>query len=378
MADVFRVFLQFAQAERSREFKSVELAFRGHPRFRIDGKYFKQLGEEFGTENPVYTMRTFPENLSRPDGSRAYPTWTGGWIGVAGKQMQDFNDFHRQWWMQDLLASTQGVSGGAPASNTPASDVSYSPVASTAVPVTQQQSSQGTERPSSKASPKASARAAKQPESSSNQPMQIPEWLGFPQVGITEYTAVPNHVHAAYDTNADSVSVVAGYETELHKAAWRGVRYDENGDQQGILFQAVERKTSCSLRLRHNGAATHVEVDCVLSTEAPTPVPAAPASGGQATLPAGVHLIEYKLDGSARTVGVTYRNPTGGTEQKDVALPAGMTFYAATGSFVYLSAQNQGDNGEVHVAVLVDGRLLQEATSSTAYGIATASGSVPR
>jgi hypothetical protein len=66
MADVFRVFLQFAQAEKSREFKSVELAFRGHLRFVIDGKYFKQMGEEFGTQNPVYTMRTFPENLSKP------------------------------------------------------------------------------------------------------------------------------------------------------------------------------------------------------------------------------------------------------------------------------------------------------------------------
>ena len=93
MADVFRVFLQFAQTEKSREFESVELAFRGQRRFLMNGKYFRQLGEQFGTENPVYMIRTFPENLVRPGGSHAYPTWTGGWIGVAGKQMEDFSDF---------------------------------------------------------------------------------------------------------------------------------------------------------------------------------------------------------------------------------------------------------------------------------------------
>jgi hypothetical protein len=109
----------------------------------------------------------------------------------------------------------------------------------------------------------------------------------------------------------------------------------------------------------------------------PAEISAARAGAGQVSLPAGVHRIEYRLDGSARTVGATYRNATGGTEQKDVGLPAGMTFFAATGSFAYVSAQNQGDSGEVHVAVLVDGRILQEATSSTAYGIATASGRVP-
>ncbi len=114
MADVFRVFLQFAQTEKSREFESVELAYRGQPRFMISGKYFKQLGEEFGTQNPVYTIRTFTENLLRPDGSRAYPTWTGGLIGVAGKQIEDFNDFHRQWWLLDFSASATRSAAPAP------------------------------------------------------------------------------------------------------------------------------------------------------------------------------------------------------------------------------------------------------------------------
>jgi hypothetical protein len=55
-----------------------------------------------------------------------------------------------------------------------------------------------------------------------------------------------------------------------------------------------------------------------------------------------------------------------------------LSFYAASGQFVYVSAQNKTDSGEVHVSITVDGRVLQEATSSTRYGIATASGSVPK
>jgi hypothetical protein len=106
MADVFRVLLQFAEAVKSREFTSVELAFRGQTRFLLPGEYFKKLGEEFGSQNPVYTMRTFSENVLQPDGSHAFPTWTGGLLGVVGKQMEQFNDFHKQWYVGDLAAGS--------------------------------------------------------------------------------------------------------------------------------------------------------------------------------------------------------------------------------------------------------------------------------
>jgi hypothetical protein len=102
MADVFRVLLQFAHSVDSREFTSVGLAFRGQTRFLLAGQYFKKLGEEYGSQNPVYTMRTFSENVFKPDGSSAYPTWTGGLIGVMGKELEQFNDFHKQWYLSDV------------------------------------------------------------------------------------------------------------------------------------------------------------------------------------------------------------------------------------------------------------------------------------
>jgi hypothetical protein len=102
-ADVFRVLLQYAAKMKSRRYDRVYLAYRGETKFMLDGGYFQQLGEEYGTQNPVYTIRTFPSYLKRPDGSDAYGAWTGGLLGVLGKEMEDFNDFHDKWYFHDMV-----------------------------------------------------------------------------------------------------------------------------------------------------------------------------------------------------------------------------------------------------------------------------------
>ncbi|TNY27002.1 hypothetical protein [Fulvimonas soli] len=100
-ADVFRSMLQFAQAVQSRNFNKVILAYKGTPRFMLEGAYFKQLGVEFAYQNPVYTLRTLPEHVYNLDGTPAFGTWTGGLLGVVGHQMQDLNEFGRQWFIND-------------------------------------------------------------------------------------------------------------------------------------------------------------------------------------------------------------------------------------------------------------------------------------
>lgn len=102
-ADVFRVFLHYAHAMKDEEFESVELAFRGTPKFMMNGSYFQKLGEELDFQNPLYTIRTFPENLQPPDGERAFPVWEGGVLGVLKAQMEDFNEFHDQWYLNDMM-----------------------------------------------------------------------------------------------------------------------------------------------------------------------------------------------------------------------------------------------------------------------------------
>lgn len=100
--DVFRVFLQFAERISGKQFDTVELCYRGKIKFKLNGTYFKKLGQEYLWQNPVYTIRTFSENLMTPDGLKAYAEWTGGIIGVSLEQMKDFNDFHDKWYVEDV------------------------------------------------------------------------------------------------------------------------------------------------------------------------------------------------------------------------------------------------------------------------------------
>jgi hypothetical protein len=103
MADVFRVFLQSAEKLQEHTFQHVDLAFRGEPKFRMAGDYFTKLGKEYSWQNPVYTIRTFPESILNMDGTRAFPEWTGGLLGVVGKQFDDLTDFHKKWWLDQKL-----------------------------------------------------------------------------------------------------------------------------------------------------------------------------------------------------------------------------------------------------------------------------------
>uniref|UniRef100_UPI003F49302D hypothetical protein n=1 Tax=Cupriavidus yeoncheonensis TaxID=1462994 RepID=UPI003F49302D len=99
--DVMRVLFQFAAAVKDKNFKEVTLAHKGAEKFRLNGNFFQNLGKEFGKQNPIYTIRTLPENVQNLDGSPAFGKWTGGWLGVMGKQMEDVTEFHHRWYMQD-------------------------------------------------------------------------------------------------------------------------------------------------------------------------------------------------------------------------------------------------------------------------------------
>ena len=79
--DVLRALFQSAESHKARRFDKVLLAHKGTPKFSLDGAYYAQLGQEFGEQNPVYTIRTFPQNARKLDGTPAYETGSGGMLG---------------------------------------------------------------------------------------------------------------------------------------------------------------------------------------------------------------------------------------------------------------------------------------------------------
>jgi len=102
-ADVTRFLFDYAASVRERRFDKVYFAYHGKAKFVMSGVDFRELGDErnFG-QNPLFLSRTLPEKLRLPDGRAAYDTWTGGLLGVSMKQMQDFIDMHRKWYLDDM------------------------------------------------------------------------------------------------------------------------------------------------------------------------------------------------------------------------------------------------------------------------------------
>ena len=100
LSDILRNLLQLAEKLKERNFDKVILASAGKQKFYIDGEHFKKIGQEHEYQNPVYTLRTLPENIYTLNGENAYPTWTGGFLGVAGKQMENLNEFGKKWILE--------------------------------------------------------------------------------------------------------------------------------------------------------------------------------------------------------------------------------------------------------------------------------------
>ena len=96
--DVFRVFLQFAEIQKSKKYERVVLCRNGEPRFIIDGAYFQEIGQEYEMQNPMYTIRTFPTHLLTVDGRHPYSEYEGGILGVLSKEMEQFSDFCDEWF----------------------------------------------------------------------------------------------------------------------------------------------------------------------------------------------------------------------------------------------------------------------------------------
>lgn len=101
--------------------------------------------------------------------------------------------------------------------------------------------------------------------------------------------------------------------------------------------------------------------------------------GGDSTPePPRSYLVEYTVIGGSigNKATATYSAAQGVTEQKDVVLPASIVrFSSVAGDFLYISAQNPTSAGSISVGIKVNGVTWKSATSSAAYGIATASGS---
>jgi len=101
-AEIMGNFMRFAEALKDRRFSEIHLAWRGETRFVLGGRDFRTIGAELSWQNPIYTLRTFPEKLKTPQGLSAFSSWSGGMLGVTAAQMEDLNRMAERWFLKDL------------------------------------------------------------------------------------------------------------------------------------------------------------------------------------------------------------------------------------------------------------------------------------
>lgn len=87
------------------------------------------------------------------------------------------------------------------------------------------------------------------------------------------------------------------------------------------------------------------------------------------------YFVTYLVEGTASQAALTYQNEQGGTQQEKVDVPWQKSFRMQRGSFLYISAQNQGSYGRITVRITVNGSEFKRSDASGGYTIASASGS---
>lgn len=92
-----------------------------------------------------------------------------------------------------------------------------------------------------------------------------------------------------------------------------------------------------------------------------------------------LYSVSYEATCTTGTADLTIENDTGGTSQfADEPTPWTYVFSKKKppGTFVYVSAQNNQDSGTVTVTIYRDGVVFKTSTSTGAYVIASAYGSL--
>jgi hypothetical protein len=90
--------------------------------------------------------------------------------------------------------------------------------------------------------------------------------------------------------------------------------------------------------------------------------------------------VLYEVEGTAVSATITAQMPTGTSQGTGKTLPLmttsgrGLTNTFRRGAFVYISAQNEDEFGDITCRITVDGVVISENAASGGYAIATCQG----
>lgn len=83
------------------------------------------------------------------------------------------------------------------------------------------------------------------------------------------------------------------------------------------------------------------------------------------------HTVTYEVQGSAATIAISYSNASGATEQRDISANWSTSFTTTTWQHVHITAFNPTLSESVTCRLFVDGVLIQEASSTGTWKLAS-------
>lgn len=93
------------------------------------------------------------------------------------------------------------------------------------------------------------------------------------------------------------------------------------------------------------------------------------------------HRCAYLVTGSNPFGGtsalISYRNESGGLEQKVVILPWSQEIKSRSGFVLSLSGQKQESPNAIYAVIYIDGKTVQQAETTAPYGVVSVSARVP-
>jgi hypothetical protein len=147
-----------------------------------------------------------------------------------------------------------------------------------------------------------------------DQSLSTPEWLHpFPGAQGLTSTASASSTQTSYVVPTGTDAIVRHYEDELGKG---GVTFEKSFDGIGTTIRASEGGTACVVRIHEQDEGVAVNGTCALTKAdvftpiippAPEPVPATQPNSTPSA-PASARRVQYRIDGSAKRVAVTYAN----------------------------------------------------------------------
>ena len=100
MADVFHNFLRACKFIKDKKFERLYLAYKGENKFYLEGNFARNLGKQYGDENTVWLLRTFPENVYTLNNEKRFSFSAIGAGVLSRQEYENFSVFSKEWYLE--------------------------------------------------------------------------------------------------------------------------------------------------------------------------------------------------------------------------------------------------------------------------------------